>query len=45
MTAQIKAALRAAIFQAIATLGETEAKRIADECFKTLDDDHWRPRP
>lgn len=40
MSEQVRAALRAAIFQAIATLGEKEAKRIADQCFKTLDDDH-----
>ena len=42
---EVRAQLRAAIFQAIATLGEKEAKRIASECFKTLDDDHWGRRP
>lgn len=42
---QIRAELRAAVHQAIAKLGEDEAKRIVDECFKTLSDDHWGRRP
>lgn len=41
---RVRAELRGAIYQAIATLGEKEAKRIVDECFKTLDDDHWGRR-
>jgi hypothetical protein len=41
MTQQIRAALRAAIFQALATLGEAETKKIVSECLSTLDNDHW----
>jgi len=44
MSAQIKAALRAAIFSAIAALGEKITRQIIDECLKTLDDDHWGKR-
>lgn len=43
MTQQIKMALRAAIFQALATLGETETKRIVDECMNVPANDHWNP--
>lgn len=42
---QTRAQLRAAIYQAIATLGEEEAKRIAYECLNKADDDHWGRRP
>lgn len=44
MTQAIKAALRAAIFQAIASLGETETRAIIAECLATLDSDHWGRR-
>lgn len=40
-TEQIKAALRAAVWQAIASLGETEARRICLECLNTLGDEHY----
>lgn len=42
MTQAIRAALRAAIFQAIASLGERETREIIGECMATLDNDHWR---
>lgn len=41
MTEQVKAALRAALWQAIATIGEKEAQRIVNEVFKKIDDDHY----
>ncbi len=41
MTQAIKAALRAAIFQAIAALGESETRRIINESLSTLENDHW----
>lgn len=44
MSAQIRAALRAAIFQALAVLGESETKKIVAECLATLDNDHWGRR-
>lgn len=44
MTQAIRAALRAAIFQAIAALGEKETRSIISECLATLDNDHWGTR-
>lgn len=41
MSAQIKAALRAAIFSALAAIGESETRKIIGECLATLDTDHW----
>lgn len=40
-TEQIKAALRAAVWQAIASLGENEARRICEECLNKLGDEHY----
>lgn len=42
MSATIRAALRAAIFQALAVLGEKEARAIIAECLATTENDHWR---
>lgn len=44
MTEQIRAALRAAVWQAIATLGEKEARRICEECLNTLANEHYNGR-
>jgi len=44
MTQQIRAALRAAVYQAIAVLGEKEAQAIVNACFQQLADDHYNPR-
>lgn len=44
MTQQIRMALRAAIFQALATLGEAETKKLVDECMRVPADDHWNPQ-
>lgn len=44
MTQAIRTSLRAAIFAAIAALGESEARRIIKECLDTLDNDHWGKR-
>lgn len=44
MTQQIRMALRAAIFQALATLGEKETKQIVDECMSVPANDHWNPK-
>lgn len=44
MSDQIRAALRAAIYQAIAVLGESKAREIVNDCFKTMEDDHWGKR-
>jgi hypothetical protein len=44
MSTQIRAALRAAIYQAIAVLGEKATKEIIAACLQTQDDDHWGRR-
>lgn len=41
MSQAIRAALRAAIHQAIAVLGEKEARRLVEQAFGQYDDDHW----
>lgn len=44
MSAQIKAALRAAVFQALSTLGEEITRKIISECLATIDSDNWGAR-
>ena len=39
---EVRARLRAAVYTAIAELGEAEAKKIAYECLGKADDDHWQ---
>jgi hypothetical protein len=41
---QTKAKLRAAVWAAIAELGEDEARRICLECLNTLADEHYNNR-
>lgn len=43
MSEQVKAKLRAAVWTAIAELGEKEARRICEECLRTLGDEHYNP--
>lgn len=38
---EVRARLRAAIYTAIAELGEKEARSITMECINKADDDHW----
>jgi hypothetical protein len=35
--------LRAALYEAIAELGEKKVKQIIAEVFGTIEDDHWYP--
>jgi hypothetical protein len=44
MSEQIRAKLRAAVWAAIAELGEKEARRICEECLNTLADEHYGRR-
>jgi hypothetical protein len=44
VTEQTKAKLRAAVWAAIAELGEEEARRICEECLNTLANEHYSPR-
>lgn len=39
---EVRARLRAAVYIAIAELGETEAKKITNECLGKADEDHWQ---
>lgn len=41
MTQQVIAALRAAVHQAVAVLGETKAKEIIAACLQQYSDDHY----
>lgn len=44
MSEQIRAKLRAAVWAAIAELGEEEARRICEECLNKLADEHYNGR-
>jgi hypothetical protein len=45
MSEQVRAALRAAVWRAIAEIGENEARKICDECLNKLADEHYNGRP
>lgn len=44
MSEQVRAKLRAAVWTAIAELGEKEARQICEECLNKLGDEHYNGR-
>lgn len=44
MSEQTKAKLRAAVWAAIAEIGEKETRRICEQCLNTLADEHYSGR-